>query len=78
MPKTRAGKWSVGLIAAVPLLFFLGGRLADTLYAPVRAGNTLGGDLAARPVLALAAGLTAVGVGATLVLFLVGEFVGPH
>jgi len=53
MPKTTLGKWSLGLIAAMPVLFFIGPALSNLLYKSVPAGNTILEDIAGRPVLAL-------------------------
>jgi hypothetical protein len=53
MPRTTGGKLSLGLIAAMPVLFFIGGSLANSLYRSVPAGNSIGEDIAARPALAL-------------------------
>jgi hypothetical protein len=53
MPKTRLGKWSVGLIAAMLLLLIIGTSLASSLYRSAPAGDTLLADTAARPALAL-------------------------
>ncbi len=54
MPKTKLGKWSLGLIAAMPVLFFIGASSTNLLYATVPAGNSILEDIAGRPVLALA------------------------
>lgn len=52
-PITALGKWSVRLIIAMPILFFIGGSLTNSLYPSVPAGNSIGEDIALRPVLAL-------------------------
>src|SRR3989338_5073941 len=52
MPKTTLGKWSLGLIAAMPALFFIGASFTNLLYESVPAGNTILEDMAGRPVLA--------------------------
>jgi len=52
-PHTRSGKWSVGLIVAMPLLFLLGDLSMKGLYPSVPGGDTLLEDIAARPALAL-------------------------
>lgn len=72
-PKTNLGMWSVGLILAMPLLFFLGTSMTDTLYASVPAGGTLLKDIVARPALAITmlAGL-ACGVAAFITGLLAG------
>ena len=64
MPKTTLGKWSVGLIVAMPLLFILGTSFTDSLYRSVPAGDTILADIAARPALALAM-LAGMGAGAS-------------
>ena len=53
MPRSRPGKWSVGLIVAVPLLFAAGMSFTRSLYASVPAGGTILRDIAVRPALAL-------------------------
>lgn len=53
MPKTTLGKWSLGLIVAMPVLFFIGGSFTNLLYESVSAGNTIMDDIARRPALAL-------------------------
>ncbi len=53
MPKTTLGKWSVGLIVTMPILFFIGSLFVNSLYASVPAGDTILADIAARPALAL-------------------------
>lgn len=53
MPKTLLGKWSIGLIIAMPVLFFAGASFTNTLYSNVPAGNTIFEDMSNRPVLAL-------------------------
>jgi hypothetical protein len=68
-PKTILGKWSVGLIVAMPILFIIGTSFTDTLYRSVPAGRTILADIAARPALALtmlagmAAGISAFVTG---------------
>jgi hypothetical protein len=53
MPKTTLGKWSVGLIVAMPILFIIGASFTNSLYRSVPAGGTILADIAARPALAL-------------------------
>ena len=53
LPKTKLGWWSVGLIIAAPILFILGGALANMLYESTPAGGTILAEVTARPVLAL-------------------------
>jgi Na+/melibiose symporter-like transporter len=52
-PKTRLGKWSLGLIVAMPILFFVGASFTNSLYESVPAGNTILEDITKRPALAL-------------------------
>lgn len=68
MPITSFGKWSVGLIVAMPLLFFIGTSFTNSLYKSVPAGGTILADIAARPALALTmlAGMTA-GISAFII-----------
>ena len=53
IPNTTLGKWSVGLIVAMPILFRIGTSFTDSLYESVPAGRTIPADIAARPALAL-------------------------
>ncbi len=53
LPITALGKWSVGLIVAMPILFIIGSFLANSLYTSIPAGDTILADIAARPALAL-------------------------
>ena len=53
MPKTIIGKWSLGLIITMPLLFFIGMSFTNSLYKSVPAGDTILADIASRPALAL-------------------------
>ena len=53
LPKTALGKWSLGLIILMPILFFIGSRLMDLLYEGVLSGDTILEDIAVRPALAL-------------------------
>ena len=50
---TTLGKWSVGLIAVMPILLVLGSLFSRTLYESVSAGPTILADIASRPLLAL-------------------------
>jgi hypothetical protein len=68
-PRTTLGKWTVGLIAATPILFFIGSSLSSSLYGSVPAGRTILADVAARPVLALA---MLAGMAAGISAFIVG------
>lgn len=53
-PRTRLGRWTIGLAAAMPILFWLGSSLAASRYEYAPAGSTVLADLVARPALALA------------------------
>ena len=53
IPKTTLGKWSLGLAAAMPVLFFIGMSFTTLLYKSVPAGGTILNDIAVRPALAL-------------------------
>ena len=53
IPITILGKWSVGLIIAMPLLFIIGTSFTDSLYKSVPSGDTILADIAIRPALVL-------------------------
>lgn len=53
IPKTKLGKWSLGLIIAMPILFFFGSSLTNSLYKSVPSGSTIIKDIVGRPALAL-------------------------
>jgi hypothetical protein len=53
MPKKAVGKWSLGLVIVMPILFFIGSSMANTLYDSVSSGSTILEDIANRPALAL-------------------------
>lgn len=53
MPKTTLGKWSLGLIIVMPILFVIGSSFSNTLYESVPAGGSILADIADRPALAL-------------------------
>ena len=69
VPKTTSGKWSVGLIVVMPILFVIGTSLTNLLYESVPAGGTIVADIAARPALALT---MLAGMAAGIAAFLVG------
>ena len=52
-PYTSLGKWSIWLIIAMPILFFIGSSFSNSIYQTIPAGNTIFADIAARPALAL-------------------------
>ncbi|MFC2031223.1 hypothetical protein ACFLWA_10890 [Chloroflexota bacterium] len=70
-PRTTLGRWAVGLIVAMPILFVIGSSFTNSLYKSVPAGGTILADIAARPALALTmlAGMVA-GISAFIVGFL--------
>lgn len=68
-PSTTLGRWAVGLIVAMPILFVIGSSLTSSLYESVPAGQTILADIAARPALALA---MLAGMGAGISAFVVG------
>lgn len=53
LPITLLGKWSLGFIIAMPILFILGSSFTNSLYQSVPAGDTIWADITARPALAL-------------------------
>ncbi|MFC2065915.1 hypothetical protein ACFLUO_02475 [Chloroflexota bacterium] len=53
LPKIKLGWWSLGLAAAMPVLFFIGMSFTNLLYKSVPAGGTILKDIAVRPALAL-------------------------
>jgi hypothetical protein len=53
VPKTQSGKWSIGLIITMPLLFMIGSSFTNSIYKSVPAGGKILADIAARPALAL-------------------------
>jgi hypothetical protein len=53
LPKVKLGWWSLGLAAAMPVLFLIGMSLTNLLYKSVPAGGTILKDIVVRPALAL-------------------------
>ena len=53
LPKTKLGKWSLGLIITMPVLFIIGASFTNSLYQSVSAGETILADIAQRPALVL-------------------------
>ena len=74
MPKSNLGKWSLGLIIAMPLLLLLGSSFTNTLYESVPSGETILADIGNRPALAItmligfAAGISAFITGLTAII----------
>ena len=68
-PRTILGKWSVGLIIAMPILFIIGTSFTNSLYNLIPAGETIFVDIATRPALALT---MLAGMGAGISAFITG------
>jgi len=51
-PKSNLGRWSVGLIVIMPLLFYIGMSFVS-FYESVPAGKTIPRDIVVRPGVAL-------------------------
>ena len=68
-PKTALGKWSLALIIAMPVLFFIGTSFTSTIYKSVPAGGSITADIAGRPALALS---MLVGTAAGISAFITG------
>ena len=69
MAKSALGKWSIWLIIAMPILFFIGSSFRDSLYASVPSGETILADIATRPALALT---MLAGMAAGIAAFITG------
>ncbi len=69
LPTTTLGRWSVGLIVAMPLLFIVGTSFTNSMYKSVPAGGTILADIAVRPALALT---MLVGMAARISAFIMG------
>ena len=69
MPKTILGKWSLGLIIAMPLLFVFGSSFTNSLYKSVPAGGTIIADIVNRPALAIT---MLIGMASGISAFLTG------
>ena len=52
IPKTTLGRWSVGLIVAIPIFFYIGMSFVS-FYESVPAGTTILRDIVVRPGIAL-------------------------
>ena len=68
-PKTILGKFSIGLIVAMPILFIVGTSFTNSLYKTIPAGGTVLADIAERPALALT---MLVGMVAGILAFITG------
>jgi hypothetical protein len=74
IPTTTLGKWSVGLIVAMPLLFLIGTSFKNIFYPSIPAGSTILADITGRPALTLtmlagmAAGISAFIIGLLAIL----------
>ena len=53
MPKTILGKWSLGLIIAMPLLFVIGTSFTNSFFISSTSRHTILADITSRPALAL-------------------------
>ena len=53
IPGNKLGRWSVGFITVMPILFVIGSSFSGSLYESVPAGRTILADIASRPLLAL-------------------------
>lgn len=53
MPKSKLGKWSIGLIVTMPALFFLAQQFMHWFYEGVSSGDTILDDVVNRPFLAV-------------------------
>jgi hypothetical protein len=69
LPKTPLGWWSLGLIVAMPVLFFVGMSFTNLLYKSVPAGGTILKDITVRPALALT---MLVGMASGISAFIIG------
>lgn len=69
LPATAPGRWSVGFILVMPILFVAGTLFAGTLYGSVPAGDTIQADIVARPALALT---MLAGIAAGIAAFVTG------
>lgn len=73
LPQSCLGKWSVGLIIAMPLFFYIGMSFVD-FYESVPAGKTIPQDIVVRPGVALPmltgffCGITAFFTGITSII----------
>ncbi len=52
IPKTTLGRWSVGLIVAMPIFFYIGMSFVS-FYESISSGKTIPQDIVARPGIAL-------------------------
>lgn len=68
-PDTNLGKWSIGLIIVMPILFFVGASFTNTLYASIPSGDTILQDVTIRPALALT---MLAGMAAGILAFITG------
>ena len=68
-PKTILGKFSIGLIVAMPILFIVGTSFTNSLYKTIPVGGTVLADIAERPALALT---MLVGMVAGILAFITG------
>ena len=69
LPKTQYGWWSLGLIIAMPFLFYIGSSFRGSLYQGVSSGRTILEDIVKRPALSLT---MLTGMGAGIAAFITG------
>jgi uncharacterized BrkB/YihY/UPF0761 family membrane protein len=73
LPQSCLGKWSVGLIAAMPVFFYIGMSFV-AFYESVPAGKTIPHDIVVRPGIALpmlagfVSGIVAFSTGITSII----------
>lgn len=53
MPKSKLGKWALGLVIAMPIFFVIGSSLGRSFYDSVPAGNSILDDIFRRPSLSI-------------------------
>ncbi len=68
-PDTTIGKWSLGLIISMPILFIIGSSFTNSLYQSIPAGGSILKDITARPALALT---MLAGMAAGILAFITG------
>ena len=67
--KTKLGKWSVGLIIAMFILFFMGSSFVGLFYKSVSSGRTILEDIVRRPDVSL---VMLVGFACGIISFITG------
>jgi len=69
MPKTDLGKWSVGLVLVMFVLFIVGSSFTNSLYESIPAGDSIFADIIKRPALAIS---MLIGFGAGISALVLG------